>query len=266
MTPAEVEEMMEVAAEKGARRALERIGLHDDDAGRDINDLRTLIDGWRETKRTVTQAVTKWVTMGLLGALALGAAAPAGAQTNQSSGSAWTRPSSFTARCSPAIPIMPTACTGWGSSPISAASLLRPRRCCASSAWSRMYAAMRVPSTASVLRNWPLYVFGLLFFMGVLAAMMPFGGTFYLAQVLAAMEAQAFVEKDLGRLIDVGLSMVPRDCTIARLVTRWPQPSSMEAMAAPLVSVSSVRVSLIVSTKQGTDAGPAARWASTDIT
>lgn len=45
----------------------------------------------------------------------------------------------------------------------------------------------RVPSTASVLRNWPLYVFGLLFFMGVLAAMMPFGGTFYLAQVLAVM-------------------------------------------------------------------------------
>lgn len=45
----------------------------------------------------------------------------------------------------------------------------------------------RVPSTASVLRNWPLYVFGLLFFMGVLAALMPFGGTFYLAQVLAAM-------------------------------------------------------------------------------
>ena len=73
MTPSEVEEMMEVAAEKGARRALERIGLHDDDAGRDINDLRTLIDGWRETKRTVTQAVTKWITMGLLGALALGA-------------------------------------------------------------------------------------------------------------------------------------------------------------------------------------------------
>ncbi|MFN8496172.1 MAG: hypothetical protein U0350_51745 [Caldilineaceae bacterium] len=45
----------------------------------------------------------------------------------------------------------------------------------------------RVPSTVSVLRNWPLYVFGLLLFMGLLAAMMPFGGTFYLAQVLAAM-------------------------------------------------------------------------------
>lgn len=73
MGPAEIEEMLEAAAEKGARRALERVGLHDDEAGRDISDLRTLIDGWRETKRTITQAVAKWITMGLLGAMALGA-------------------------------------------------------------------------------------------------------------------------------------------------------------------------------------------------
>lgn len=73
MTPTEIEEMLELAAEKGARRALERVGLHDDDAGRDITDLRTLIDGWRQTKTTVAQAVTKWITMGILGALALGA-------------------------------------------------------------------------------------------------------------------------------------------------------------------------------------------------
>jgi ADP-ribosylglycohydrolase len=44
------------------------------------------------------------------------------------------------------------------------------------------------------------------------------GEAIYGAQVLAAMEAQAFVEKDLGKLIEVGLSCVPRDCTIARLV------------------------------------------------
>jgi ADP-ribosylglycohydrolase len=44
------------------------------------------------------------------------------------------------------------------------------------------------------------------------------GEAIYGAQVLAAMEAQAFVEQDLGKLIDVGLSMVPRDCAIARLV------------------------------------------------
>ena len=44
----------------------------------------------------------------------------------------------------------------------------------------------RVPSATNVLRNWPLYVLGLLLLMGVLAALMPFGGTFYLAQIFAA--------------------------------------------------------------------------------
>jgi len=38
------------------------------------------------------------------------------------------------------------------------------------------------------------------------------------AQVLAAMEAQAFVESDIQRLIDVGLSVIPQDCLIRRLI------------------------------------------------
>ena len=54
--------------------------------------------------------------------------------------------------------------------------------------------------------------------------------------------------------------------TIRRPITLWPAASSRVAIASPLASVSGVRVSLIVSTKQGTDAGPAMRWASTDIT
>ncbi|MCX6017664.1 MAG: ADP-ribosylglycohydrolase family protein [Chloroflexi bacterium] len=44
------------------------------------------------------------------------------------------------------------------------------------------------------------------------------GEAIYGAQVLAAMEAQAFVERDLGKLIDVALRFVPRDCVIARLI------------------------------------------------
>ncbi len=44
------------------------------------------------------------------------------------------------------------------------------------------------------------------------------GEAIYGAQVLAAMEAQAFVEKDLGKLVDVALRFVPRDCAIARLI------------------------------------------------
>jgi hypothetical protein len=36
--------------------------------------------------------------------------------------------------------------------------------------------------------------------------------------VIAALEAQAFVESDLNRLIDVGVSLIPADSTIARLI------------------------------------------------
>lgn len=73
MTPPELEALIDAAAEKGARKALEKVGLHDDDAGRDINDLRTLIEGWRETKKNVSRAVTQVITVALLSALALGA-------------------------------------------------------------------------------------------------------------------------------------------------------------------------------------------------
>ena len=50
------------------------------------------------------------------------------------------------------------------------------------------------------------------------------GEAVYGAQVLAAMEAQAFVEDDIDKLIDVGLAQVPADSTLAgmiRDIRRW---------------------------------------------
>lgn len=44
------------------------------------------------------------------------------------------------------------------------------------------------------------------------------GEAIYGAQVLAAMEAQAFVESDLNRLIDTALRFIPADSVIARLI------------------------------------------------
>lgn len=70
--PNDLDEMLELAAERGAKRALERIGLHDEHAGKDVNDLRTLIEGWRQAKQTVTRTIMQAATMALLGALALG--------------------------------------------------------------------------------------------------------------------------------------------------------------------------------------------------
>jgi hypothetical protein len=70
---ARLRSIMEEAAEAGARRALESVGLHDETAGKDVRDLRTLIDGWRTVKRATVETVTRWLTLGLLGMLALGA-------------------------------------------------------------------------------------------------------------------------------------------------------------------------------------------------
>jgi ADP-ribosylglycohydrolase len=45
------------------------------------------------------------------------------------------------------------------------------------------------------------------------------GEAIYGAQVIAAMEAQAFVERDIDKLIDVGVSVIPKDSIIYRLIS-----------------------------------------------
>lgn len=73
MTQQEIDALLDAAAERGAKRALERLGLHDEDAGNDIRDLRNLIESWRSARSTVLKTVTQWITLGVLGAIALGA-------------------------------------------------------------------------------------------------------------------------------------------------------------------------------------------------
>ena len=51
------------------------------------------------------------------------------------------------------------------------------------------------------------------------AASVSHGGEAILAsQVLAAMEAQAFVESDINKLIDVGVSFIPKDSVIYGMI------------------------------------------------
>jgi hypothetical protein len=73
MTDDEIELMIERAAKKGAAEALHDIGLHDENAIHDIHELRTLLDSWRSTKRTVGNTITRFATMAILGALAASA-------------------------------------------------------------------------------------------------------------------------------------------------------------------------------------------------
>jgi hypothetical protein len=48
------------------------------------------------------------------------------------------------------------------------------------------WALQKTPSAQSVLRNWPLYALVLITVIGIIAALMPLGGTFRLAQIISA--------------------------------------------------------------------------------
>ena len=73
MSPEVIEQMMARAAQQGARAALQSVGLHDENAGDDMKELRNLLDAWRSTKKTVWSQVVKAMTMATLGAIAAGA-------------------------------------------------------------------------------------------------------------------------------------------------------------------------------------------------
>lgn len=72
MSESDLYDIVQRASENGAQLALERIGLGDDRAAADVYDLRTLIAGWRSTKKSIYDQVIKWI-IGLLLA-AIGAA------------------------------------------------------------------------------------------------------------------------------------------------------------------------------------------------
>jgi hypothetical protein len=57
LTRAELDDI----AEQAATRALARVGLHDDDAGEDVRDLRRLLDSWKTVKRGALSAAGKGV-------------------------------------------------------------------------------------------------------------------------------------------------------------------------------------------------------------
>jgi len=55
------------------KSVLKEIGLHDDDAGNDVRELRSLVSDWRGMKKVVWQTIAKAGTVFVLGLLMLGA-------------------------------------------------------------------------------------------------------------------------------------------------------------------------------------------------
>lgn len=66
--------IVEEASQSGAQRALRSLGLMDDKAGTDIIELRQLVQGWRDAKKSVLQAVIGWVVRTVVALVLLGLA------------------------------------------------------------------------------------------------------------------------------------------------------------------------------------------------
>jgi hypothetical protein len=68
----EFREMLENAAKAGAAEALRELGLHDEAAADDVRALRSLLDAWRDARRTAWQTAIKIITTGALIAMTVG--------------------------------------------------------------------------------------------------------------------------------------------------------------------------------------------------
>ena len=66
LTAEEVEDMLDRAARRGAKEALRSIGLLDEDAQKDIIEIRGLLEAWRDTRRSIWSTVVKLATVGTL--------------------------------------------------------------------------------------------------------------------------------------------------------------------------------------------------------
>lgn len=73
------QDMFAEAAERGAERALARLGLDDPNALGDLSELRQLLQAWRDAKASAWQAAVGWVVRGALALLLLGIAFRLGA-------------------------------------------------------------------------------------------------------------------------------------------------------------------------------------------
>jgi len=74
MPEPEFEQLLELAAERGARRALADVGLEGEGAAADIRDLRSLLGCMRFARTTAVQTIVRLVTTAILLALMAGIA------------------------------------------------------------------------------------------------------------------------------------------------------------------------------------------------
>ena len=70
LTPEELEDMLDRAARRGAREALKALGLQDEDAHKDLHELRSILEAYRDTKKSIWQTAVRISTVALLSFIA----------------------------------------------------------------------------------------------------------------------------------------------------------------------------------------------------
>lgn len=68
-----LEQAAQRGAERGATQVLARLGLENGHAAGDVRELRSLLNAWRDARRTAWQTAIKLVTTAVLTALLVGA-------------------------------------------------------------------------------------------------------------------------------------------------------------------------------------------------
>lgn len=66
--------IVEESIELGADRMLGRLGLNDDSAQNDIDELRDLLGAWRTAKASAWKAIVEWLVRGVMAVLLIGIA------------------------------------------------------------------------------------------------------------------------------------------------------------------------------------------------
>jgi len=70
LTAEELEAMLDRAARRGAREALKSLGLQDEEAHKDIVEMRNLLEAFRDTKKSIWNTAVKISTVALLSFIA----------------------------------------------------------------------------------------------------------------------------------------------------------------------------------------------------
>ncbi len=66
--------IVEESSELGTERVLDKLGLDDEGAHDDLDELRELLSAWRAAKASASKAVIEWCVRGLMALLLIGIA------------------------------------------------------------------------------------------------------------------------------------------------------------------------------------------------